>query len=409
MNLEAFIAFRYLRAKRKQTFMSLITILSMLGVGLGVCTLIVVLSVMSGFESELKRKILGLNANVMIFGSGIPIERPAEKVKLVAADPEVTSASPFVYGQVMIVSGGGASGVVLKGVQFPDVLKVLDLRGIWRKGHPGDLTKTGPDGLPGVALGIHLAQQLGVMKGSVVNLVNPLGEETPVGRVPKSEPFRVVGIFESGMYQYDSAMAYVSLAAAQELFDLPEAVTGIEVRIKNIYDAGAVGARLIKGLGSDYYARDWMTMNQSLFAALKLERVTMFVILILIVLVAAFGIISSLIMLVMEKSRDIAVLMAMGAPAALIRRIFVMQGLIIGAVGTVVGLGLGLFICWLLSRYKFIDLPADVYPFTTLPVNVEALTVAVVAVSAVLICLVATIYPARAAGRLNPVEALRYE
>lgn len=409
MNLEAFIALRYLRAKRKQTFMSLITLLSMLGVGLGVCTLVVVLSVMSGFESELKRKILGLNANVMVFGAGAPIERPGKVLDLVGRDASVKAASPFVYGQVMVVSGGGASGAVLKGVDLPSVLGVLDLRGIWRKGKPLDLNKPAPGGLPGVALGKGLAQQLGVMVGSVVNLVNPLGEETPVGRAPKSEPFKVVGIFESGMYQYDSSMAYVSLASAQNMFDLGRGVTGIEVRVDDIYQAGVIGARLINDLGPRYYARDWMSMNHSLFAALKLERVTMFLILILIVLVAAFGIISSLIMLVMEKSRDIAVLKAMGASSAMIRKIFVMQGLIIGAVGTGFGLSLGLALCWLLARYKFIDLPADVYPFSTLPVNVEPLTVVMVGISAVIICLIATIYPARAAGRLNPAEALRYE
>lgn len=409
MNLEAFIALRYLRAKRKQTFMSLITVLSMLGVGLGVCTLIVVLSVMSGFETGLKSKILGLNANLMILGAGIPIERPELAVKRIRRDPEVIAASPVVYGQAMVIAGGGASGVMLKGVDLPGILEVLDLRGIWRQGDPNDLKRPGPRGLPGIALGRGLARQLGVSMGSVINLVNPLGEDTPVGRVPKSEPFRVVGVFESGMYQYDTSLAFVSLASAQEVFDLPGAATGLDVRVKDIYAAGEVGARLVKALGPDYYAQDWMTMNQNLFAALKLERVTMFVILILIVLVAAFGIISSLIMLVMEKSRDIAVLMAMGAPRAVIRRIFIMQGLIIGTLGTLMGLGLGLFICWLLSRYKFIDLPADVYPFTTLPVNVEPLTVAAVAVSAVLICLVATIYPARTAGGVNPVEALRYE
>lgn len=409
MKLEAFIAFRYLRAKRKQTFMSLITLLSMLGVGLGVCTLIVVLSVMSGFEKELKSKILGLNANVMIFGAGIPVEKPEAAMKIVTRDPQVRGASPFVYGQVMIVSGGGASGAVLKGVKLPEVNQVLDLEGIWRRGKVSDLARPGPGGLPGVALGRGLARQLGVMVGSVVNLVNPLGEDTPVGRVPKSEPFRVVGLFESGMYQYDTSMAYVDLAAAQELFDLGSGVTGIEVKIADIYQAGQVGSRLVKALGRDYYARDWMTMNHSLFAALKLERVTMFVILILIVLVAAFGIISSLVMLVMEKTRDIAVLKAMGASSRVIRKIFVLQGFIIGAVGTVFGIGLGLVLCLLLARYKFIELPADVYPLSTLPVDVQPLTVAAVALAAVAICLIATIYPARAAGALKPAEALRYE
>jgi lipoprotein-releasing system permease protein len=409
MTFEAFVALRYLRAKRKQTFISLITMLSMAGVALGVCALVVVLSVMSGFEGELKNKILGLNSHVMVYKAGSNINDPARIVALAQADPEVSVATPYVYGQVMVVASAAAPGAIVRGIDLPGALKVIDLEHTMIEGRPEDLQDTQPGGLPGIIVGSGVARRLGLVRGANVQVVNPLGEETPVGRAPKSESFRVAGVFESGMYQYDSSLCYVSLQAGQALFDLGRAVNGVELRVKDIYRAGEVGNRLAEALGPAYFARDWMVMNHSLFAALKLEKITMFVILILIVLVAAFGIISSLIMLVMEKTRDIGVLKAMGATEASVRRIFMMEGLIIGTVGTLAGLGTGLFLCWLLAKYKFIELPKDIYALSTLPVQVEPLTVLVVGCSAVLISLVATIYPARTAGRLEPVRALRYE
>ncbi len=409
MPFEVMVALRYLRARRRQTFISLITLLSMAGVALGVCTLIVVLSVMSGAEKELKRKILGLSANIMIFKAGGVVEQPRRVLRKVLADPEVTVASPFVSGQVMVVSRAGASGAILRGIDIPGGLRILDLGPLMVQGRVEDLVRAGPRGLPGVLLGSALARRLGVNKGSVVNLLNPLGEETPVGRAPKSEPFRVIGIFRSGMYQYDSALCYISLPAAQAFMDLDRGVSGIELNVRDIYRADRVAQRVSRALGPMYYGRDWMTMNHSLFSALKLEKVAMFIILILIVLVAAFGIVSSLIMLVMEKTREVAILKAMGATAASIRRIFMLEGLIIGACGTLLGLGGGLGLCALLARYHFIDLPQDVYALSTLPVQVEPAMVALVAASAVIISLLATIYPARTAGRLDPAEALRYQ
>jgi lipoprotein-releasing system permease protein len=409
MTFEVQVALRYLRARRKQTFISLISLLSMAGVGLGVCALIVVLSVMGGFEGQLKEKILGVNSHVMIFKLTDQIDDVTRVVDTAQADSEVLHATPYVYGQVMIITSSGATGALLRGIDLPSALQVLDLEKTMVQGSPRDLLDRGTETLPGLVVGGALARKLGLMRGTVVNVVNPLGEETPVGRAPKSEPFRVVGVFESGMYQYDSTLCYVSLPAAQEFFGLGRAVNGVELKVKDIYQADRVGQRLTQQLGRGYFARDWMAANHNLFAALKLEKITMFVILILIVLVAAFGIVSSLIMLVMEKTRDIGILKAMGATAASIRRIFMLEGLIIGGVGTVVGLGLGLTLCGLLARYKFIDLPADVYPLSTLPVEVEPLIVALVAASAVAISLLATIYPSLAAGRLDPVEALRYE
>ncbi|MFZ5587729.1 MAG: lipoprotein-releasing ABC transporter permease subunit [Thermodesulfobacteriota bacterium] len=409
MTFEVFIALRYLRAKRKQTFISLITLLSMAGVGLGVCALIVVLSVMGGFETQLKDRILGLNSHLTLYKLASQIEDPGRVVGAALADPEVLGATPYVYGQVMLLSRSGATGVLLRGVELPGSLKVIDLNKMMVRGRLDDLAAPGREDLPGLLMGAALARRLGLAPGDVVELLNPLGEETPAGRAPKSESFRLIGLFDSGMYQYDTSLVYVSLPAAQDFLGLEGLVNGVELKLKDIYQAGEVGNRIVAKLGPGYFHRDWMAANHSLFAALRLEKITMFVILTLIVLVAAFGIVSSLIMLVMEKTRDIGILKAMGCTSQSIRRIFMYEGLIIGVCGTLAGLAVGLVLCGLLARYKFIELPADVYPLSTLPVQVEPLMVLLVACAAVVISLLATIYPARAAGRLNPVEALRYE
>lgn len=409
MGFELQVALRYMRARRKQTFISLITLLSMAGVALGVCALIVVLSVMSGFESQLKSKILGLNAHVMIFRAGDLVYDYQKAVKRALSDPEVQGATPFVYGQVMALSAASASGALLRGIELPGALEVLELERTVVAGSLEGLKTRPPGAAPGVVLGSALARRLGVRLGDMVSLVNPVGEDTPVGRVPKSEPFELVAIIESGMYQYDNSLCYVGLAPAQEFMGMGHGVTGLELKVDDIYRADTVGQRVSRTLGPLYYARDWMSTNHSLFAALKLEKITMFVILILIVLVAAFGIVSSLIMLVMEKTKDIAILKAMGATARSVGRIFMLEGLIIGSCGTALGVGGGLVLCGLLSRYQFIELPKDVYAMSTLPVQVEPSVVGLVAGCAVLISLLATIYPARAAGSLDVVEALRYQ
>ncbi|MEW5913854.1 MAG: lipoprotein-releasing ABC transporter permease subunit [Thermodesulfobacteriota bacterium] len=409
MRFEAFLAFRYLRARGRHAFINLITLLSMAGVALGVCALIVVLSVMGGFQDEITRKILGMSSHLTIYQAGGAITHPDRVLKLARQQPGVKAAAPYVYGQVMLVSSGGATGALLSGLDVPLAKQVKNLESSLVQGKLSDLDRPTPRGLWGIILGSRLANKLGLHLGMVVNVINPLGEETPVGRAPKSEPFQVVGIFESGLYFYDAGSCYVGLAAAQEFLGLGRGVNGVEVALKDIYQAPLIGRQLASKLGPLFFAQDWMSANHSLFAALKLEKLAMFIILILIVLVASFGIVSSLIMMVMTKTREIGVLKAMGATRASLRRIFVLQGMVTGLVGTVLGVISGLVLCWLLTRYHFIELPKDVYTVDTLPVQVEPLMVLLVAASAVAISLLATIYPSRVAGSLDPVQALRYE
>jgi lipoprotein-releasing system permease protein len=408
-SFELTVALRYVRARRKQTFISLISLLSMVGVALGAAALIVVTSVMSGFEGELRSKILGQNAHVALFEMGRPMSNWEKVAQVSQKDSGVQAAMPFVFGQVMIVSRGEASGGILRGIKLPESLKYNEMRQNLTQGDVDDLVNRKPNQLPGVILGSALAKRLWVKPGAKVNLINPLGQDTPVGRIPKSQPFEVVGIFESGMYQFDSTMCYVSLSAAQDFLELGSLVTGVELKIKDVFEADVLGKRVAKELGPHYMAQDWISTNASLFAALKLEKMAMFVVLTLIVLVAAFGIVSSLIMMVMEKTKDIGILKAMGATRSSIRRIFVLQGALIGVCGTVLGCAGGLFICWLLKRYKFIELPSNVYPMTSIPVSVDPWLVVLVSGCAMAISLAATLYPARHAGSLNPVEALRYE
>ncbi|MBI5286917.1 MAG: lipoprotein-releasing ABC transporter permease subunit [Deltaproteobacteria bacterium] len=413
MSYELFIGLRYLKAKRKYTFISIITFISILGVMVGVTALIVVLSVMTGFEEDLRNKILGVNAHLVVLelGKGMRDYRNvAERVKGVEG---VMASTPFIYQQAMLSSEGGVMGMVLRGVDLATIGKVTVLPQKIIQGEVNGLSvpmgETPDAPLPGIIIGKELSRNLGIALQDEVNIISPLGSMTPIGVVPRMARFRVVGIFDLGMYEYDSSMAFISIENAQRFFKMGDVVTGLEVRIKDIYKAEEVKERLQKVLGAPYWVRTWMDMNKNLFSALKLEKVAMFIILVLIILVAAFNIVSTLIMVVMEKGKDIAILKSMGATSGGIMRIFMIEGLVIGVAGTILGLFGGLGLCELLKRYQFIKLPSDIYYISTLPVKIEPLMVLVIAVASIGISLLATIYPSWQASRLDPVEAIRYE
>jgi lipoprotein-releasing system permease protein len=414
MSYELFIGLRYLKAKRKQTFVSLITVISIAGVVVGVTALIVVLAVMNGFKEDLREKILGVTSHVVISRFDGNISKYRKIIAEVEGVAGVAAATPFIFTQVMISSRRAISGAVLRGIETDTAAKVINLAKNLRAGSLKELAiadEVGARGAtPGIILGNELARILGVVRGEPVTVISPLGRLTPLGQVPRSQTFRVAGIFDSGMYEYDSTLAYVSLWAAQRFLGIGDRVTGIELRVDDIYKADRVAKATGKALGGyPYWSRDWMRMNKNLFSALKLEKIVMFIILTLIILVAAFNIVGTLIMVVLEKTRDIAILKSMGATRRSIMKIFMIEGLVIGLVGTLLGLLGGYGLCTLLATYQFIELPQDVYYISTLPVKIDPLDVTLIALAAIVISLVATVYPAWQASRLEPAEAIRYE
>jgi len=402
------IAVRYLRGKHKRAPISLNTFISIAGVALGVMTLIVVLSVMSGFEHDLKKKILGTNSPILVMSfDDKGITDSAGVMKKVMAQPHVVAATPFTYSEVMLTSPNGVSGIVLKGIVPKTEGAVTELANNMIQGKLEDLGQPGEK--PGIILGRELASMLGVVRGDTVSVVSPFGTMTPMGMAPKMKEFTVSGLFDTGMYEYDSKMAYTSIPAAQEFFGLGDSVTGLEVKVDDIDQAATIAAGIQDALGFPFRARDWLQMNRSLFSALKLEKLTMFVILVLIILVASFNIVSTLIMIVMEKSREIAILKSMGATRAGIMKIFMIEGTVIGVVGTVIGVAGGYIICWVLDATQLISLPSDVYYINHLPVLMDPVEFVVIAAAAILISFAATLYPSWQAARLDPIEALRYE
>ncbi len=411
MSFEFFISIRYLLAKRRQTFISLVTFISIAGVGVGVTALIVVLAVMNGFHDDLRGRILGITSHVNITSFAGTISNYREVMAEVEKEKGVVGSTPFIYAPVMMTSGRSA-GAVLRGIDPLTASKVLKLQENLVRGNLADLvqpSQEAPGTYPGIILGYELANNLNTRVGEYLTIISPSGRLTPMGQAPRSRLFRVVGIIQSGMYEYDNTLAYVDLPVAQQFLGIGDSVTGIEVRVDDIYKAGEIAEALKKRLGPPFYISDWIKMNSSFFSALKLEKAVMFVILTLIILVAAFNIVSSLTMLVMEKGRDIAILKAMGATTASIRKIFVLEGFLIGICGTALGVLGGYTLCSLLGRYKFIDLPIDVYHISKLPVKMETLDMVTIALAAICISLLATLYPSRKAAGLDPAEALRYE
>lgn len=423
MPYEIFVGLRYLRAKRRNRTISLNTFVSVAGITLGVAALIGTVGIMTGFKEDIQAKILGTTAHLIVqdrikdaMGDYNAISRQVEAV------PEVIAATPFILKQVMLTTPGNAQGVVIRGVDPQREGNVTELARNMTSGQLADLSKPvkvslpppedpagslRPTEKPGIILGRELALRLGAFPGDIVTVVSPAGPISAMGMVPKIRTFAVAGIFQSGMYEYDSSLAYIDLAEAQKFFNMGDTVTGIEIKVTDVFRANEIARNVEQALGFSYGARDWMQMNRNLFSALKLEKTMMFLLLVLITIVASFNIVSTLTMIVTEKQKEIAILKAMGATRKSIRRIFMLNGLIIGLSGTAIGIPLGYTFLWLIEKFWTFD--PTVYYISKIPVHVLGEDVMLVAGCAILISFVATVYPSLQAAKLEPVAALRYE
>jgi lipoprotein-releasing system permease protein len=415
MRFELFIASRYLRAKRRQAVIGVITAISVVGVMAGVASLIIALAINNGFRQDLQDRLLGSTAHVNLLrvqADGIRNWR--ELLERMQKQPHVVAAAPALYEQVLVSRGARATGMVIKGV-LPDYEnKVSELLKDVKFGSADALVPAAgdekdPTSVPPIVLGKDAADDIGATVGSVVLVTSPQGELTPFGLVPKYIRFKVVGIFKSGFYDYDKSWGFIRLQDAQSLFGLGDVVSVLEFKIDDIYKADEVGEQLQEAAGRGFMSTNWMEQNKALFRALRLERVVTFITIGLIVFVAALNILISLIMMVMEKTRDIAVLMSMGTRTRQVRRIFIAQGMLIGVIGTVAGLIVGYGLSWLGGRYHFLALSAEVYSIDYVPFAPRLMDGIIVAAVALLISFVATIYPSWSAARIAPAEALRYE
>ena len=401
------IASRYLRSKRRLNFITLVSMLAMGGVFIGVAALTIVLSVMNGFEDQVQRRIAGTNAHVAVLsgGDGPVTPDPALEMAIQAVVPEA-ELSPFVYGKVMVASRHGVDGMVLKGVLPEGETRVTDILSHLSPTHGAF---DGGD-LPGIALGQELALRLRVARGDVILISLPTEEPGGIlGGVPRTKRLRVSAVFRSGLYEYDSSFGIVLQRTAQEFFGIGENVTGYQLRLPDMFRAREASRALEASLGPDYRVTNWIDLNRNLFAWMRIEKAVMFTILILIVIVAAVNIVSSLVMLVLEKRRDIGVLRTMGVTPRGIQRIFLLQGTLVGVVGTVLGLLGGFCASYALGRWKLLRLPGEIYFIDTLPVKMEWGDFAIVAGAAILTCFLASLYPAWQAARLAPVQTIRYE
>ena len=428
MSYELFVSIRHLSAKKSKKFISLNTWISIAGVGLGVMALIVVIAVMSGFSKDLRDKILGTNSHVVVSNMNrAMVENYDGIIKKVRSVKGVLAAAPFIMNQVMLINGDRVSGIVVRGIDPEKEETVSDLGKNMVSGTVSDLkTKSSFSGeikgrekknRAGIILGKELLRRLGVGVGDIVSMVSPVSRVTPVGLIPRMKLFKVVGVFESGMYEYDANLSFILLKSAQKFFSMKNGVSGIEIRVADIEEAGNIASVIQKELGFPYLVRDWMQMNRNLFSALKLEKIVMFIILILIIFVAAFNIVSTLFMLVMEKAKEIAILKSMGASCGSIMKIYSYQGLVIGLVGTFLGCAAGFVIVPNLNEivssiesiFGIVAFPSDVYYLDRLPSKIQYMDSFLIIIFSVVICLVSSLYPAWRASKLDLVDGLRYE
>ena len=411
MSFELFIAWRYLKAERKGLFAVITTSIGVAGVMVGVAALITTLSVMNGFQTDIQKKVIGAQAHLTVYGahSAADLDRVSAVLR---ADPDVAAVAPFVMGQAILTVGERTMGMVVKGLDPEREFQVNSLsaslsEGTWKGLKPEPQAK-GKPGLPGIVLGEELARGMGLWVGAHVVLVSPKSVATPFGMVPKMQKFEVKGLLHTGYYEYDSTTGYVDLAAAAKFFGVEAGATGVGARLHELGRAEAAARRLQMRLGPGHPVRTYSDMNRTLFAALKLEKAVMFIILTLITLVASLNIASTLILRSVEKTKDIGLLKAMGATPRQVRRIFWIEGSIIGGAGVVMGLVLGLLLCFIIWRYPIVELPGDIYYLSRVPVAVEISDVLAVMGMGVLLSLLATVYPAFRAAKVNPVEAIHY-
>ena len=411
MSFHTKIALHYLKPKNN-SFISLLSLISVMGITIGVMALIVVISVMSGFDHALEKKVIGIESQVIVLNYNGFVNNYKSAVKKIRSVKGVKDVSPFIYTDVMITSSSTSTGSVLRGIDVNSEEKVTDLKKYLIK---GSLSALNSKNESEIVLGKVLAQNLGVSVGDRVTVISPEGRITPFGVMPKTERFTVCGIIDSGMYNYDSTFSFISVKNAQNFIGLSsKTVTGLEVKLNRLGSANALAKKIADKLNagtaaSSYYALSWEELNKNLFSAIKLEKLTMFVILFLIVLVAAFNIISTLIMVVMEKRKDIAVLKSIGASSKDIMIIFIAQGLIIGSIGTALGLISGFLIGYLEETYHIISLPSSVYYITALPVRMTAGEFVIIGFCSIFLSFIATLYPSYKAGKIDPAEGVRYE
>jgi lipoprotein-releasing system permease protein len=410
-SFELFVARRYLRAKRRQAMIGVITGISIVGVAAGVASLIIALAITNGFRQDLQSRLLGATAHVQLMrvaGDGI-LDWRAVLAKL-QKQPHVVAAAPAIYEQVLVSRGARAAGALLKGMDPQEERKVSEMLSFVKHGSAAPLDpNAAASDTPAIVIGKDMADDLGASVGSVVLVTSPQGEMTPFSIIPKFVRYKVVGIFQSGFYDYDKSWAFVRLSDAQRLFGLGDVISVIEFKVDDIDRAPQIAQELEKAAGQGYQTNNWQEQNKQLFRALRLERVVTFITIGLIVLVAALNILISLIMMVMEKTRDIAVLMSMGTRKAQIRRLFMAQGILIGVVGTAIGLVLGYALAWAGGHYHFISLSPEVYSIDYVPFAPRAVDGVIVAVVSIGISFIATLYPSWSASRIAPAEALRYE